>query len=341
MHTITVQTGTCTSRVLIGESLGNLSRFLPQGARVVVITDASVLSHYQNALSGFPVIVIGEGESHKTMQTLEHIFQKLIGFEADRSTFIVGVGGGLVSDVTGFAASTFMRGLRFGFVSTTLLSQVDASVGGKNGVNLGGYKNMVGTFAQPEFVICDPEMLRTLPQQQLVSGFAEIVKAGAIRDADLFEYLEQNAAQALQRSQSVLEHIILRSVQMKAGVVERDEHEQGERRILNFGHTFGHAIEKLTQRPHGEAVSIGMVIAARISHRLGMISAQDVDRLTGLLQSLTLPVDTDLSVEDLFTALKKDKKKVGDSLHLVLLRSLGNAEVRNVPLAQIETWMHP
>lgn len=339
MQEITVHTDTFTSRILVGEKAEHFRRYLPQGRKVVVITDASILRCYGNLFKDLPVIEIGEGEGHKTLKTLEYIYQKLVEFEADRSTFVVGIGGGIVCDVTGFAASTFMRGLRFGFVSTTLLSQVDASVGGKNGVNLGGYKNMVGTFSQPEFVLCDPAMLRTLPRSEFVSGFAEIVKAGVVRDVALFEYMEQHVAEALEQSEEVLTHIILRSVQMKAGVVERDEHEQGERRILNFGHTFGHAIEKITRRPHGEAVSIGMVIAARISQRLGMISRHDLDRLVRLLQALTLPVETDLTVQELFGALKKDKKKEGDELHLVLLGSLGNAVVQSVPLRQIELWM--
>jgi len=262
-----------------------------------------------------------------------------VSLGADRSTFVVGIGGGIVCDVTGFAASTYMRGLRFGFVPTTLLSQVDASVGGKNGVNLGGFKNMVGTFVQPEFVLCDPRVLQTLPRTELVQGFAEIVKAGAIRDAALFDYLEQHAVAALNGDEQALEHIILQSVRMKAGVVERDEHEQGERRVLNFGHTFGHAIEKLTKRPHGEAVSIGMAMAARISVRLGMLDAGDALRLNSLLQALSLPVETCLPVSALFEALKKDKKKEGDALHLVLLRALGHADVQSVPVSEVETLM--
>ncbi len=339
MHQVTVHTPLFTSRVLIGERAARFPDYLPKGRQVVIITDAAILRLHRELTQDYPVIEIGSGEEHKTLQTAEQIYHQLVSLGADRSTFVVGIGGGIVCDVTGFAASTYMRGLRFGFVPTTLLSQVDASVGGKNGVNLGGFKNMVGTFVQPEFVLCDPRVLQTLPRTELVQGFAEIVKAGAIRDAALFDYLEQHAVAALNGDEQALEHIILQSVRMKAGVVERDEHEQGERRVLNFGHTFGHAIEKLTKRPHGEAVSIGMAMAARISVRLGMLDAGDALRLNSLLQALSLPVETCLPVSALFEALKKDKKKEGDALHLVLLRALGHADVQSVPVSEVETLM--
>jgi 3-dehydroquinate synthase len=270
------------------------------------------------------------------MQTLEFIFSKLVEYEADRSSYIVGIGGGIVCDVTGFAASIFMRGVRFGFVSTTLLSMVDASVGGKNGVNFNRYKNMIGVFNQPDFVICDIGMLQTLPKNELHAGFAEIVKAGAIKDDALFAYMEQHADTAVHLNQEVIEHVVYESVMIKAKVVEEDEKEKGERRKLNFGHTFGHAFEKLTDLLHGEAVSIGMVLAAELSARLGYLTNKDVQRIVDLLVQLQLPVETDLDMQKVFQAMKQDKKREGESIHLVLLESIGKAITKKLTYTKLE-----
>ena len=255
------------STILIGEGLKNLREHLPVG-KVVVITDANVRAIYQKDFPDCDVIEIGTGEKIKTLETVQGIYQNLLAHEADRSTFIVGIGGGIVCDVTGFVASTYMRGLRFGFVPSTLLSQVDASVGGKNGVNFGGYKNIVGVFNQPEFVICDHSLLRTLPKNELLCGFAEIVKHAVIGDAGLFSYLEAHHEKALRLDDEVITKLVYDSVVLKASIVNRDEKEEGERMKLNFGHTFGHAIEKISGLPHGEAVSIGMVFLARYAFNL-------------------------------------------------------------------------
>jgi len=211
VKTITIPTNSHTSRILIGERIENLTQYLPQG-KCIIIADDNILRHYTTALPPFPVISIGIGERHKTLETLQVIFDGLVAYEADRSTFILGVGGGIVCDVTGFAASIFMRGLRFGFVSTTLLSQVDASVGGKNGVNFRGYKNMIGVFNQPDFVICDPSLLRTLDDREYRAGFAEIIKAAAILDAGVFTLLEEHHADAWNFNLKFIEKLIHYSV---------------------------------------------------------------------------------------------------------------------------------
>ena len=187
MRTINIKTESGESIIYLGEKLENLSKYLPKDKKVVILTDENIIKHYSTQLQGYPVIQMGLGEKNKTLQTLEKIFEEFIRLEVDRSSFLVAVGGGIVCDVGGFAASSFMRGIKFGFVSTTLLSQVDASVGGKNGVNFQGYKNMVGVFAQPQFVICDVSMFKTLDTREFISGFAEIIKAAAIRDKELFE----------------------------------------------------------------------------------------------------------------------------------------------------------
>jgi 3-dehydroquinate synthase len=335
MKTIEIATETRDSKIVIGESYKNLSRYLPSG-RSIIITDDNILKHYGHAFPSVPVISIGLGEKNKTLDTLSLIFDRLVEHEADRSTFIVAIGGGIVCDVAGFAASVFMRGLRFGFVSTSLLSQVDASVGGKNGVNFRGYKNMLGVFNQPDFVIIDTSMLATLDKREFRSGFAEIVKAAAISDEKLFRYIERHVAEALENKPEVMEKLIYESVLIKSRVVLRDEKEMGERKILNFGHTFAHAIEHNTGILHGEAVSIGMVLAAKLSVRLGMLQSSELERIERLLGRLQLPLALKTGQSGLLSAMKKDKKREGNFLHMVFLDRIGNAVIKKLSFNQLE-----
>jgi len=336
MEELRINTGTNISRLLVGESIANLNKYIPSGKKVIVITDCNIQKHYGKYLEDYDVIEIGLGETNKNLATIDHVMGKLVEFEADRSSFIVGIGGGIVSDVTGFAASIYMRGLPFGFVTTTLLSQVDASVGGKNGVNYKGFKNMVGVFNQPEFVIFDFDLLKTLDRQQFIGGFAEIIKHGAIKDFELFKYIEANCDKALNYDATVLLRLVRDSVAIKAKVVEQDEREKGERRKLNFGHTFGHAIEKLTAISHGQAVAIGMYMAAQASVKKGLLSSTEAERLKQLIENMQLPVSIDIDKEALFQAMKKDKKREGGNVHLVLLESLGNACVENISYNELE-----
>jgi 3-dehydroquinate synthase len=270
------------------------------------------------------------------MDTINVIMGKLVEFEADRSSFLLAIGGGIVCDVGGYAASIYMRGIPFGFVSTTLLSQVDASVGGKNGVNFKGFKNMVGVFNQPEFVICDNQMFSTLDKEEFRSGFAEIIKAGAIKDASLFKYCTENAIKALDNDEETITHMVYESVKIKAKVVEADEREKGERRLLNFGHTFAHAIEKMTETLHGKAVGIGMVLAAIVSQKLGMISEKDAQIIRYVISAYGLPTKPEIPVQELFDAMKQDKKREGDSIHLVLLEKIGHAVTRKVSYNELQ-----
>ena len=335
MFLLVIQTKDSQSQVIVGESYANLPQYLPAGRQVIVITDANIMKYYGDFFRKWSVIEIGMGEKNKSLDTLAYVYERLLELGADRNSFVVAAGGGIVCDVAGFAASTFMRGVPFGFVSTSLLSQVDASVGGKNGVNFGGYKNMIGTFNQPHFVLCDTEMLQTLPEREFISGFAEIVKAAAIRDAALFGYLEQNAAKAVTRDPEVILHLVVESVKIKANVVEHDEREHGERRILNFGHTFGHAVEALAGISHGEAVSIGMMIAARQSIAECGFPKDQLDRLKRLLVQLGLPVTTDVAPEAILRTMLKDKKRESDAIHLVLLSEIGKAIIRKTPIKEL------
>lgn len=335
MRELVIKTDTRESKILFGESIHNLSSYLPD-CKIIVITDSNIKKYYSKAFLQYDTIEIGQGEKIKTMSTLDHIFKKLIEFEADRSTFMVGIGGGIVCDVAGFAASIYMRGVRFGFVSTTLLSQVDASVGGKNGVNFVGYKNMIGVFNQPEFVICDFEMLKTLEKKEVATGFAEIVKAGLIKDKALFEYIEKNYDRALRLDDGVIEKIVYDSVRVKASVVEADERESGERKKLNYGHTFGHAYEKLGTMTHGEAVSVGMVKAALLSKKMNLLNQEDVDRIKSLLINLGLPTQINMKDSDVAQAMKKDKKRTGDNISFVVLERIGKACFESVPVTKLE-----
>jgi len=324
---------TGNSKIIVGGHLSNLS--IPT-RDAFIITDTTVRHYYQKDFPPFQVIEIPTGENTKNFNTVKEIYEQLLRLEADRSSFIVGIGGGVVCDIVGFVASTYLRGLQFGLVPSTLLSQVDAGVGGKNGVNLGGYKNLVGTFNQPEFVICDTNLLETLPQRELLSGFAEILKHAVIGNADLFSYLEGNRERALNLDSEVIENLIYDSLVVKTSIVNGDEKEKGERRKLNFGHTFGHAIEKTMGISHGEAVSAGMVIASEISKKRVCLSAKDTERIEALIEQLKLPARLRVNRKSVLDALRKDKKRKGESLHFVLLKSIGNAVVEEIPMIELE-----
>ena len=211
------------SQVVVGDVINSLDNYLPEGKRVIIITDGNVHRRYKEIINRYDYCLIGLGETIKTMTTVNKLYAELLERGADRTTFIVGIGGGIVTDITGFVASTYMRGLRFGFVATTLLAQVDASVGGKNGVNYEGYKNMVGTFNQPDFVLCDLSMLQTLPDREFRAGLAEVVKAAIIADADLFGRIERTTFEALRTDTDLLSDAVSAAIRVKADIVERDE----------------------------------------------------------------------------------------------------------------------
>jgi 3-dehydroquinate synthase len=330
-----IQGDTGHSTILIGEKLQALGKYV-ETDQLVIITDSNVRGIYQKDFPPGNVIEIGTGENIKTLDTVRFLYERLIKLEVDRSFFIVGIGGGIVCDITGFVASTYHRGIRFGFVSTTLLSQVDASVGGKNGVNFSGYKNMVGVFNQPEFVICDMNLLKTLPNKERQNGFSEIVKHAVLGDAELFSYLELHYQEALDLETATIEKLVYDSVSLKSSIVNLDEKEMGARRKLNFGHTFGHAFEKTRGVPHGEAVSVGMVIASEMSVKKGYLSTEDGKRIERLLQTLKLPTRFPFEGEKILGALRKDKKREGDEIHFVFLEGIGRAVVKKISLVDLE-----
>ncbi len=338
MHKLTVNGQVTSSTLLVGERLQNVSGYI-DAKDVVVITDTQVDQLYHDQFPAGEVITIGTGEEVKNLDTVRDIYNRLIGLQADRSTFVVGIGGGVVCDISGFVASTYMRGLRFAYVPTTLLAQVDASVGGKNGVNLEGYKNLVGVFSQPEIVLCDVRLLNTLPQREVLCGIAEIIKHAAIADLDLFDYLDQNYENAVGLDEDVIERLIYDSVVIKSAIVNRDETEQGERRKLNFGHTFGHAIEKCTDCNHGEAVAIGMVLASDFSVEKGLLDRDAALRLKRLLQKFGLPTTINVNPDNIRDAIQKDKKRSGDMLHFVFLDQIGQAVVKETSIDVLQNYV--
>ncbi|MBT6338742.1 MAG: 3-dehydroquinate synthase [Desulfobacula sp.] len=327
-----------SSSIYVGERLKNLENYLPD-VQTIIITDENIKKYYQKDFPNVPIITIGTGEGIKTLATIEIILKELVHYSCDRSSFIVGIGGGIVCDIVGFAASVFLRGVNFGFVSTSLLSQVDASVGGKNGVNLDSYKNMVGVFNQPEFVICDLELLNTLPKKEISNGLAEIVKHALISDVGLFNFIEKNSQKALCLDYDTILRLVTDSVKIKSQVVQQDEKESNERRKLNFGHTIGHAIEKIEKKGHGRAVAMGIVAAAEFSQARRLICREDVSKICSLLTDLNLPTMLEYSAKEVISAASKDKKKQGSDLFYVFLEQIGKARVEKISFEKMNTFI--
>ena len=280
-------------------------------------------------------IVLPDGEEYKHWGSLMQVFDALLANKCDRKTTLVALGGGVIGDLTGFAAASYMRGVPFVQIPTTLLAQVDSSVGGKTGINHPLGKNMIGAFYQPRAVLADTSTLGTLPDRELSAGLAEVIKHGAILDAAFFDWIEANIAALVAREPQALAHAIARSCEIKADVVRRDEREGGLRAVLNFGHTFGHAIEAglgYGEWLHGEAVGCGMVMAADLSQRLGLVDAATVERLRALVKAAGLPtVAPDLGVERWIELMEVDKKNEGGAIKFILLKPLGSPSITSVP----------
>ena len=308
-----------------------------RGRHVLVVTNTTVAALYlQRVLAGLAGLqhahlVLPDGEAHKTLDASGQIFAALAALGASRDATILALGGGVIGDLAGFAAACWMRGIDFIQMPTTLLAMVDSSVGGKTGVNLPQGKNLVGAFHQPRAVVADTGTLATLPVREYRAGLAEVVKYGAINDAAFFAWLEVHADALVARDEAALAAAIQASCRAKSAIVARDEHERGERALLNFGHSFGHALETVAGYGtllHGEAVAIGMLQAATLSTRLGRADAADATRLARLLTRLGLPVQAPpLDAAALLAAMRLDKKNEGGRLRLILWRGIGQAEI--------------
>ncbi len=339
MQTLSVSLGERSYPIFVGSNLlSQPNLYIPhiRGRQVCIVTNTTIASIYleklKNNLADFYVssVILPDGESFKNLETLNYIFSTLLEEKHNRTTTLIALGGGVVGDMTGFAAACYQRGVNFIQVPTTLLSMVDSSVGGKTGVNHALGKNMIGAFYQPQAVIADINLLHTLPPREVSAGLAEIIKYGLISDYDFFVWLEQNVELLLARDEAALTYAVLRSCENKASVVAQDEHEGGIRAILNLGHTFGHAIETAQGYGnwlHGEAVAAGMVMAADLSMRRNDISRDDFIRIKNLLERANLPTKApeDMSPEQFIELMGVDKKVLDGRLRLVLLKSLGSA----------------
>ncbi len=301
---------------------------------LILVTDENVYGAHEKRFRNHDTIVLKPGEAFKVQSTVDALVDQLIDMKAGRQTVLVGVGGGVVTDLTGYVASVYLRGIRFGFVPTTILGLVDASIGGKNGIDVGVYKNMVGLIRQPSFILHDMVFLNSLPEKEWINGFAEIIKHACIGDAALFTELEaMTLAKYRSRQKSVCE-LVQRNALFKTRLVKKDEFEKGDRRMLNFGHTIGHAIENQYALAHGEAISIGMTAACRLSEKL--TGFKQTGRVTALLEKYNLPAYAKWDAGNVFGVLTMDKKRENDRMHFVLLEKIGKAAIRQVPLTQLQ-----
>ena len=340
-----VRTQSCSYDILIGQGLLSDPRAfegLPAGSHGVIVTNSTVAPLWAHALERtlaprhqhLSLLCLPDGEAHKDWSSLNLIFDHLLKIGCDRKTILYALGGGVVGDITGFAAGCFMRGVGFVQIPTTLLAQVDSSVGGKTAINHPLGKNMIGLFHQPLRVVCDLHTLQTLPKREIRAGLAEVIKYGPIADSAFFEWLESHVDDLLALDEQALAFAIHRSCDIKARVVGQDEREEGVRAILNFGHTFGHAIETgvgYGQWLHGEAVACGMVLAARLSAAVGEVGGEVAQRIESLVSAFGLPVEPPaLSVQTFMTLMRRDKKALNGHIRFVLLRALGHAEVGEV-----------
>jgi 3-dehydroquinate synthase len=344
---LNVELGDRSYPIAIGRGLLDdsslLQRHIGGSGKVAIVTNTTVAPLYLEKVAaplraaGREVvsIILRDGEEYKNWESLNEVFDALLANKCDRKTTLVALGGGVIGDMTGFAAATYMRGVPFVQIPTTLLAQVDSSVGGKTGINHPLGKNMIGAFYQPRAVIADTATLDTLPARELSAGLAEVIKHGAILDAGFFDWIEANIAKLMARDHAALAHAIARSCEIKSDVVARDEREGGLRAVLNFGHTFGHAIESglgYGEWLHGEAVGCGMVMAADLSRRLGLIDAAALERVRALVQAAGLPVVApDLGVDRWIELMEVDKKNEGGAIKFILLKPLGSPSITNAP----------
>ena len=311
-----------------------------QKDKTVFITDENLFAAHPEKFDSWQTIVIKAGEQFKNQDTVNSIIRQLIDLNADRQTFILGVGGGVVTDIAGFVASIYMRGVKFAFAPTSILAMVDASIGGKNGIDVDIYKNLVGIIRHPEFLLYDFSFLETLPGEEWVNGFAEIIKHACIRDREMFNFLQSSSLMKFQSSLKKAGDLVRRNVEIKYNIVSADENETGERKLLNFGHTIGHAIENTDKLPHGHAISIGMIAACRISEAINNFNAEETEKVKQLLLQYSLPVVFKSDKGKTWDILLHDKKKAGSNMNFVVLNNIGSASVQSISLDNLQKFFN-
>jgi 3-dehydroquinate synthase len=323
-------------KTILDAAFENIQNFYPQ-EKIIILTDETIFALHEHKFKNYAVITIDGTEKNKTQTTIDSIVSQMLDMDIDKSYMLVGVGGGVVTDMAGYVASIYKRGIKLGLVPTTILGMTDAAIGGKNGVNVGLYKNMVGTTYRAQFILYDFNFLETLPKAEWINGFAEIIKHACIKDATMFNELAANNIDYYFENKNAIALLIEKNVALKTAVVVNDEHEIGERYLLNFGHTFGHAVENLYSLPHGHAVSIGMIMAAKISEEINNFDSTSKEKLVQILQQYGLPIALQINKEQVLSSLKKDKKRAGAAINFVLLNSIGDGVVQKISFTQIES----
>jgi 3-dehydroquinate synthase len=325
-----------STKILIGESFLNLSNLCNLN-KSILITDTNLSSIYKDQLPDIRLIEISPGENSKSIETITYIIDKLLDFNIDRDFTIIAFGGGVISDISGFVASIYNRGIKFGIVASTLLSQVDASIGGKNGININAFKNKIGTFYQPEFIISDLNLLKTLSIEEFNNGIAEIIKTSLIDDETFFEIVEKSDISTEKLNE--LEEIVHRTAQIKSKIVQNDEIESNLRRILNFGHTFGHAIELEYNLPHGKAISLGMIQALEISNKLLNFPKNKIKRIKELFVKYNLLPEINTNKKKIIEIIQKDKKRESDYINFILLEDIGKPVIKEISINYLSELM--
>jgi 3-dehydroquinate synthase len=333
MVTKKIQFSSTTTRFFFDADFAQLEKLVSKD-QAIIITDEHVFEAHKKKLKGWNTIVLKPGEQYKVQQTVDVVIDQLLAMGADRQTVLIGFGGGVVTDITGYVAGIYMRGIDFGFIPSSLLAMVDASIGGKNGIDVGVYKNMVGLIRQPSFLIYDYSLLKTLPINEWQNGFAEIIKHACIKDASMFKELATNSLPFYRKNTKSLAKLVQKNALLKASIVSKDEFEKADRKLLNFGHTIGHAIENLYELSHGQAISIGMTYAAIISHQLKFF--KDAEAVVSLLNKYGLPTLVDFDANKAFKVLLKDKKKDNISIHYILLEKIGKGVVQPLLFVQLK-----
>jgi len=348
---LTVQTGEAYP-IYFRHTYEDLSDVLSQadllGRKICIVTDSNVAPLYldivKKALGQPPSFVFEAGEMQKHTNTLQEMYACFLDYKLDRHSVIIALGGGVVGDLAGFAAATFMRGIAFVQLPTSLLAQVDASVGGKTAIDFKGVKNLIGAFYQPRLVYINLTTLETLPRQEFISGMGEVIKHGLIDNSDYYQYLQEHRQAIYNLEPEALLQVVAGSCRIKAAVVAKDERETGLRETLNFGHCVGHAVESLSEYslPHGQCVSIGMCTALRLSLKMEYITLEEMNLAIKLMKDFDLPIATDYAPEKILTTMYKDKKTINDTLRVVLLKKIGvaytDSTISNEDILNIQTW---
>ncbi|MGV3767967.1 MAG: 3-dehydroquinate synthase [Chitinophagaceae bacterium] len=333
MEKKTIQFSRATTSFYFSGSFADLEQLAPKH-NAILLTDENIFAAHGKKFKDWNTIVLKAGEQYKVQATVDSVIDQMIAMKADRTTTLVGIGGGVVTDMAGYIAGIYMRGIRFGFLPASILAMVDASIGGKNGIDVGVYKNMVGMIRQPDFLLYDVSLLKSLPNEEWVNGMAEVIKHAAIKDAPMFSMLEATSLPALKKDPALLSKLIRRNALLKTKVVQADEFEKGERRLLNFGHTIGHAIENMYELKHGHAVAVGMMAAAGISEKLK--GFKESDRLAKLIRKYKLPHQLEFDKNKALEILGMDKKREKDTMNFVLLQKTGKAVVHPIPMAELK-----